>query len=83
MQYAGIRLTNDDELNGIAFQGVGSGTELNYIQVSNNLDDGIEWFGGTVSAKYVVVTGVGDDSLDWTDGWQGSLPAVRHRLSWR
>lgn len=73
VQYAGVRLTNDDELNGIAFQGVGSGTQVSYVQVSNNLDDGIEWFGGTVSADHVVVTGVGDDSLDWTDGWQGSL----------
>ncbi|WP_300381571.1 hypothetical protein [Henriciella sp.] len=73
VQYAGVRLTNDDELNGIAFQGVGSGTEVSYVQVANNLDDGIEWFGGNVSADHVVVTGVGDDSLDWTDGWQGSL----------
>ncbi|HIG23442.1 MAG TPA: hypothetical protein EYG02_14105 [Henriciella marina] len=73
VQYAGTRLTNEDELNGIAFQGVGSGTEVSYVQVANNLDDGIEWFGGTVSADHVVVTGVGDDSLDWTDGWTGSL----------
>ena len=73
VQYAGVRLTNDDELNGIAFQGVGSGTEVSYVQVANNLDDGIEWFGGTVSADHVVITGVGDDSIDWTDGWTGSL----------
>ncbi|WOR13849.1 hypothetical protein RYZ27_08725 [Hyphomonas sp. FCG-A18] len=73
VEYAGARLTNNDELNGIAFQGVGSGTEVNYIQVHNNLDDGIEWFGGTVNVKYAAVTGAGDDSIDWTDGWTGSL----------
>ena len=73
VQYAGVRLTNEDELNGIAFQGVGSGTDVSFIQGTNNLDDGIEWFGGTVSADHVVITGVGDDSLDWTDGWVGSL----------
>ena len=73
VQYAGTRLTNEDELNGIAFQGVGAGTEVSYVQVSNNLDDGIEWFGGTVNANNVVIIGVGDDSIDWTDGWQGSL----------
>ncbi len=39
----------------------------------NNLDDGIEFFGGTVSARYVVLTGNADDSLDWTDGWQGNI----------
>lgn len=73
VEYAGARLTNTDELNGIAFQGVGDGTTVEYIQVHNNLDDGIEWFGGTVNAKYVAITGAGDDSLDWTDGWTGRL----------
>ncbi|MEM9153066.1 MAG: hypothetical protein AAGB19_21805, partial [Cyanobacteria bacterium P01_F01_bin.3] len=73
VEYSGARLTNNDELNGIAFQGVGSNTEVNYIQVHNNLDDGIEWFGGTVNVKYAAVTGAGDDSIDWTDGWTGSL----------
>ncbi len=73
VEYAGARLTNTDELNGIAFQGVGSGTTVDHVQVHNNLDDGIEWFGGTVNAKYVVITNAGDDSLDWTDGWSGKL----------
>ncbi|MEM1086505.1 MAG: hypothetical protein AAGH90_02155 [Pseudomonadota bacterium] len=73
VEYAGARLTNTDELNGIAFQGVGDGTEVNYIQVHNNLDDGIEWFGGTVNVKFAAVTGAGDDSIDWTDGWTGRL----------
>lgn len=73
VEYAGVRLTNEDELNGIAFQGVGSGTQVAYVQVYNNLDDCYEWFGGTVSAKYLLSTGCGDDQFDWTDGWQGSL----------
>ena len=73
IQYAGVRLTNNDELNGLALQGVGSGTEMSFIQVYNNLDDAFEWFGGTVSADHLVALGVGDDSFDWTDGWQGSL----------
>ena len=73
VEYAGVRLTTDDELNGIAFQGVGSGTEVEYVQVYNNLDDCFEWFGGTVSAKHMLAIGCGDDQFDWTDGWQGSL----------
>lgn len=73
VEHAGARLTNTDELNGIAFQGVGDGTTVEYVQVHNNLDDGIEWFGGTVNAKYVAITGAGDDSIDWTDGWTGRL----------
>ncbi len=73
VEYAGRVFTSDDELNGIAFQGVGSGTTVEYVQVHQNSDDGIEFFGGTVNAKYLVVTGCDDDSLDWTDGWVGKV----------
>ncbi|MEM1379675.1 MAG: hypothetical protein AAGH41_03520 [Pseudomonadota bacterium] len=73
VQYAGFLFSTDDELNGIAFQGTGSGTVARFLQVHNNADDGIEWFGGTTNANNVVVTGSGDDSLDWTDGWQGEV----------
>ena len=62
--------------NGIAFQGVGAGTEVDFIQVHMNADDGVEFYGGTVSAKHVLVTGAGDDSVDWTDGWQGNAQFV-------
>ncbi|NNU17116.1 hypothetical protein HK107_12365 [Parvularcula sp. ZS-1/3] len=73
VQYPGFLFSSDDELNGIALQGVGSGTTLSYIHVHNSKDDAFEWFGGTVSADHLVATGAGDDSFDWTDGWTGSL----------
>ncbi|MCB1730552.1 MAG: hypothetical protein KDI21_08755 [Halieaceae bacterium] len=73
VKYAGSNVDPENQLNGIAFQGVGSGTSVEFVQVYNNLDDGIEFFGGNVNAKYVVLTGNADDSLDWTDGWQGSI----------
>ncbi len=71
VEYAGIEFSPDNELNGIAFQGVGSGTVVEYVQVHMNQDDGIEMFGGTVNLKYILVTGARDDSFDWTDGWTG------------
>ena len=71
VEFAGIELSPDNELNGIAFQGVGSGTVVEYIQVHYNQDDGIEFFGGTVNAKYLYCSGIRDDSFDWTDGWTG------------
>jgi hypothetical protein len=71
VEYAGIEFSPDNELNGIAFQGVGRGTEVEFVQVHFNKDDGLEFFGGTVDAKYVVATGIGDDCFDWTEGWQG------------
>ncbi len=71
VEFAGIEFSPDNELNGIAFQGVGSGTTVEYVQVHYNQDDGIEFFGGTVNAKYLYCTGIRDDSFDWTDGWTG------------
>lgn len=71
VEYAGIEFSPDNELNGIALQGVGSGTVIEYVQVHMNQDDGIEMFGGTVDLKYALVTGARDDSFDWTDGWTG------------
>ena len=76
VRYAGFEVIPDNELNGITFAGVGRGTEVEYIQVHNNLDDGVEFFGGTVDAKYVVLTGNRDDSLDWADGWSGRMQHV-------
>ncbi|WP_321392272.1 hypothetical protein [Emcibacter sp.] len=78
VKYAGFKVNAISELNGIAFQGVGSGTEVDYIQIHNNSDDGIEWFGGTVNAKHLVVTGSDDDSFDWTFGWRGK---VQHAIA--
>lgn len=76
VEFAGFEITPDNELNGIAFQAVGNGTLVDYIQVHKNSDDGIEFFGGTVDVKHVVLTGNKDDSMDWTDGWQGRAQFV-------
>ena len=73
VEFAGIEFSPDNELNGIAFQGVGNRTVVENIQVHYNKDDGIEMFGGTVDIKRVVLTGIGDDSIDWTFGWRGRL----------
>lgn len=73
VQYAGFRFNDTNELNGIAFQGVGSGTVIENVQVHANEDDGVEFFGGTVNARNIVLTGIRDDSLDWTEGWTGRV----------
>lgn len=76
VKYAGFKVDGSNELNGVAFQSVGSGTKVEYLQVHNNSDDGVEFFGGTVNAKYLVLTGNQDDSLDWTQGWNGNVQYV-------
>ncbi len=72
VEYAGKNLGVDNELNGFSFNGVGSGTTVHHIQAYKGADDGIEFFGGTVSVKYAVSTGNSDDSFDWTHGWSGN-----------
>lgn len=76
VEFAGILFSDQNELNGIALQGVGRGTTIEYIQIHRGQDDGLEFFGGTADAKYVLITGANDDSLDWTFGWQGRMQYV-------
>lgn len=73
IEFAGRIFTSDDELNGIAFQGVGRGTEVDFVQVHRNADDGVEFFGGTVDVRHLLITGALDDSIDWTFGWTGRV----------
>lgn len=91
MRYVRISYSSDfltsaaagDDLNGLTLGGVGSGTDLSFIQVHNSGDDGIEWFGGTVNMRNVVVTGALDDSLDFDEGWTGNVQfaVVRQALT--
>ncbi len=62
-----------NEINGLTLQGVGYGTTIEYVQVHNNLDDGVEWFGGTVNAKYLVLTNNDDDDIDFDEGYKGNI----------
>ncbi|HUE89392.1 MAG TPA: hypothetical protein VMO26_25210 [Vicinamibacterales bacterium] len=71
VEFAGVEFSPDNELNGIAFQGVGRGGAYEYIQVHMNRDDAFEWFGGTADIKYAVASNAADDSFDWTFGWTG------------
>jgi hypothetical protein len=71
IEFAGRIISPDNELNGLALQGVGDGTVLDHLQIHMNKDDGIEFFGGACNFKRVLITGVADDNLDWTDGWRG------------
>jgi hypothetical protein len=72
----GYEFAIGNEINGISMIGVGSETTMEYIQVHGNADDGVEFYGGTVSGKYFVLTGNLDDTVDWDEGWQGNLQYV-------
>lgn len=74
--FAGAQVRPDEELNGLTLNGVGSGTIISHVHVHAGLDDGIEVFGGNAQMKYIVLTSIRDDSLDWTQGWQGRAQFV-------
>lgn len=71
LEYTGFAFSETKESNGLTMYGVGRGTVIEYVQTYKGSDDGFEWFGGTVNARYLVSTHSEDDSFDWTDGWTG------------
>lgn len=71
IRHGGSKLEANNEINGLTLAGVGRGTELDYIEVYANLDDGIEWFGGAANVKHAVVSFCGDDSFDYDQSWDG------------
>ncbi len=73
VEFAGYPVSQDNELNGITFNAVGAGTTVDNVQVNMNADDGVEFFGGTVNVKHLVLTNNEDDSLDWDMGFRGKI----------
>jgi hypothetical protein len=73
---AGTRFSPTNERNGLTLQGVGSGTTVDYVWEDNGLDDGVEFFGGTVRVKHLLVTRSQDDGFDWVGGFRGKAQFV-------
>lgn len=76
IEYAGGAIDGNAELNGLSMYAVGSGTTIDYVEIYEGSDDGIEFFGGTVNASHIVVVNAEDDSIDWTEGFTGSLTDI-------
>lgn len=72
----GAQINSESQYNGVSLYAVGSGTTLENIAVINGADDGIEFFGGTASATNVYFENNDDDSVDWTEGWSGTVTNV-------
>ena len=73
IEYAGYAFLPDKEINSLTMGGVGSGTQLDHIQVSYAKDDAYEWFGGTVNAKYLIAYKTQDDDFDTDNGFSGKI----------
>lgn len=73
IEYAGIALTPNNETNGLTMGAVGSGTTIDYVQVSYGGDDSYEWFGGTVACSHLIAFGGWDDDFDTDFGFSGKV----------
>ena len=73
IRHGGAEIGEGNEINGLTLGGVGSGTTINHIEVVGNVDDGIEFFGGTVNATNLLVWGQGDDAIDIDQAYAGTI----------
>ncbi len=69
----GAQINSESQYNGVSLYAVGSGTTINNVAVINGSDDGVEFFGGTVSVSNLYLENNEDDSVDWTEGWNGTI----------
>jgi hypothetical protein len=73
VEFAGIALSQDNELNSVTMGSVGSGTTIDHVMVSYGNDDAFEWFGGSVNHKYLVAYSTIDDDFDTDRGYNGKI----------
>ncbi|HNQ69044.1 MAG TPA: hypothetical protein PKN32_11740 [Bacteroidales bacterium] len=73
IRHGGANIGEGNEINGLTLGGVGSGTTIENIEIIANQDDGVEFFGGTVNVKNLLVWNAGDDCIDTDQSWAGTL----------
>ena len=73
VRHGGALIGEGNEINGITLGGVGSGTTIDHIEVAATLDDGIEFFGGTVNVSNAIISYQGDDGVDIDQNYSGTV----------
>ena len=73
LRYSGFTLNSGSELQSLTTGGVGSGTEISYVQSFNSSDDGVELFGGSPKLDHFIVVGSEDDSFDIDTGAKADI----------
>ncbi|WP_232496086.1 hypothetical protein [Novosphingobium kaempferiae] len=73
IRYSGYSLAPGNELQSLTGGGIGTGTQLDFIQSVNSSDDGSEFFGGALNMKHYVAINADDDSLDLDTGVQANV----------
>ncbi len=83
LRNTGAQINSDSQFNGLTLYAVGSGTTIDNVAVIDGADDGVEFFGGTVSVTNFYAENLEDDAVDWTEGWNGTLTNtfVKHTIN--
>jgi hypothetical protein len=71
VEFAGIPINPNQEVNSFTFGSIGSATVVDYLQASFGLDDSFEWFGGNVNCKHLIAYKGQDDDFDTDNGFSG------------
>lgn len=73
IRHGGVSIGSGNEINALTLGGVGSGTTIDHVEVFATLDDGLEFFGGTVNATNILVYWMGDDGIDIDQNYSGTI----------
>ncbi len=76
IRHGGALIGEGNEINGLTLGSVGRGTLIDHIEVVANVDDGIEFFGGTVDATNLLIWAQGDDAIDIDQAYSGTVDNV-------
>ena len=73
LRYTGARSNAEIEHNGLTLNGVGNGTVIENLYITDGADDAIEFFGGSVNVTNLLVVNCEDDMFDFTQGYTGTV----------
>ena len=73
IRHGGAEIGAGNEINGLTLGGVGAGTTIENIEIFATLDDGIEFFGGTVNVTNLLSSYPGDDGVDIDQNYAGTV----------
>lgn len=73
IRFTGTKLATNSEIQGLTLGGVGSGTEIENIEIISSDDDGIEIFGGAVNVSKALIVYQADDGLDFDQSYDGTV----------
>ncbi len=76
LRYGGRVIGLNNELNGLSLGGIGRATDIHHLEIMNNVDDGVEIWGGTVNLREIAIWNIGDDSFDIDQGWRGKAQNI-------